>query len=143
MANTALVGDNHGMFHQVEPVGPFDGGTRRITARAKLAPAKDGSGDWVVMDLGNEVYRAPLGEYRVSVLWKADIYPSEEERRRLEHDTLTLSDVARIFNEDLAQRGVELRLDADHLDDPAIAGGLAAVYPEAVPSGAGVSMFDV
>ncbi len=24
MANTALIGDNHGMFHQVGPVGPFD-----------------------------------------------------------------------------------------------------------------------
>ena len=143
MANTALVGDNHGMFHQVEPVGPFDAGTRRVTARAELAPAADGSGDWVVMDRGSEVYRAPLGEYRASVLWKADIYPTEEERRRLEHDTLSLADVARIFNEDLAKRGVELRLDADHLDDPAIAGGLAAVYPEAVPVGAGVSMFDV
>ena len=26
MANTALIGDNHGMFHQVAPIGPFDGG---------------------------------------------------------------------------------------------------------------------
>lgn len=41
MANTALVGDNHGMFHQVGPVGPFDQGTRLVTPRALLAPADD------------------------------------------------------------------------------------------------------
>jgi len=40
-ANTALVGDNHGMFHQVGPVGPFDRGTLRVTPRAELAPAAE------------------------------------------------------------------------------------------------------
>jgi hypothetical protein len=39
MANTALVGDNHRMFHQVEPVGPFDAGTRLVSASAELALA--------------------------------------------------------------------------------------------------------
>ncbi len=52
MANTALIGDNHGMFHQVGPVGPFDEGTRRITPSATLAPIGDGSGDWAVSDHG-------------------------------------------------------------------------------------------
>ena len=45
MANTALLGDNHRMFHQVEPVGPFDGVDRLVTPRAEVAPAADGSGD--------------------------------------------------------------------------------------------------
>ncbi len=49
MANTALVGDNHGMFHQVGPVGPFDKGTRLVTARAELAPASNRSGDWAIL----------------------------------------------------------------------------------------------
>ncbi|HVH06780.1 MAG TPA: hypothetical protein VNE71_12355 [Myxococcota bacterium] len=38
MANTALVGDNHGMFHQVGAVGPF-GSDLRVSPRAELAPA--------------------------------------------------------------------------------------------------------
>jgi hypothetical protein len=70
MANTALVGDNHGMFHQVGPVGPFDEGTRLVSPRAELAPLDDGSGDWGVSDRGAVRYRAPLARYRVSVLWK-------------------------------------------------------------------------
>ncbi|MGI9591447.1 MAG: hypothetical protein ACR2P8_08765, partial [Myxococcota bacterium] len=67
MANTALVGDNHGMFHQVGPVGPFDRGTRLVSQRAELAPAGDGSGDWAVRERGEVAYRAPLERYRVSV----------------------------------------------------------------------------
>jgi hypothetical protein len=69
---TEMVGDNHGMFHQVAPIGPFDGGTRLITPSAELAPATDGTGDWVVTDHGELQFRAPLETFRVSVLWKAD-----------------------------------------------------------------------
>lgn len=143
MANTALVGDNHGMFHQVEPVGPFGAGTHLVSAAAQLAPANDGSGDWVVNDRGVESYRAPFRGFRASVLWKADIYSSEEERRRVEQDTLSLEDVVRIFDEDLAERGADFRCDLDCLADPALARALSAVYPEAVPVGAGVNMFEV
>jgi len=143
MANTALVGDNHGMFHQVEPVGPFDAGTRRVSPAAELGPASDGTGDWVVMDRGEECYRAPFDAFRASVLWKADIYPSEDERRRVEHDTLSLEEVARIFNRDLTERGADFRFELERIEDPSLIGALAAVYPESVPVGAGVSMFEV
>jgi len=73
MANTALVGDDHRMFHQVERVGPFGGGTRRVTPRAELAPTGGESDAWVVRDRGREIFRAPLCDFRVSVLWKADV----------------------------------------------------------------------
>jgi hypothetical protein len=66
MANTALIGDNHGMFHQVAPVGPLDRGTLLVTPRAELAPARDGSGEWAVTDRGEVRYQAPLERYRVS-----------------------------------------------------------------------------
>jgi hypothetical protein len=143
MANTALVGDNHRMFHQVEPVGPFDGGTRLVSASAELAPANDGSFDWVVSEHGEECYRAPFDRFRASVLWKADVYLSEEERRRVERDVLSLEEVARIFDEDLAERGDEFRFDLERLDDPAFAVALSALYPEPTPVGAGRSIFDV
>ncbi len=142
MANTALVGDNHGMFHQVEPVGPFDDGTLLVTAGAELAPAGDGSGDWVVTDRGEVRYRAPLDSIRVSVLMKADVYPSEAERRRVADDLLSLEEVARIFDEDLAARGVDLRFDLEKLEDPGFAFAVAGVYPESAPVGAGRSVFE-
>lgn len=142
MANTALVGDNHRMFHQVERVGPFDGGTRRVTPRAELAPVPGGSGDWAVTDRGQEVFRAPLDDYRVSVLWKADVYESEASRREVESDRLSLDDVARVFDADLAARGETLRFDLERLEDPSFAERVAAVYPEARPVGAGRSIYD-
>jgi hypothetical protein len=143
MANTAIVGDNHGMFHQVEPVGPFDTGTRLIPASAELAPVGDGSGDWAVMEREKEVFRAPFDRYRASVLWEADVYSSEEDRRRVEDDILSLEEVVRVYNEDLGKRGEDLRVDLERLSDPALAAALAAIYTEPVPVGAGVSMFDV
>jgi hypothetical protein len=142
MANTALVGDNHGMFHQVGPVGPFDEGTRLVTPRAELAPVDGGSGDWAVTDRGEVRYRAPLEQYRVSVLWKADVYRSEEERRRQTADTLSIPEVVRIFDHDLEEKGADVRFDLDHLEDPGLIAAVNAVYPEAVPVGKAPSIFD-
>ena len=142
MANTAMVGDNHGMFHQVEPIGPFDQGTRLVTSRAELAPVGDGSGDWQVMDRGAVQYRAALGDIRVSVLWKAHIYANEEDRRIREGDVLSLEQVAEIFAADFSAKGLDLRLDLDRLMEPAHQGEIAAVYPEARPREAAPSIFD-
>lgn len=142
MANTALLGDNHRMFHQVERVGPFDEGTRLVTPRSELAPATDGSGDWVVVDRGAEVFRAPLDHYRVSVLWKADVYKNEEERLRVADDLLSLEDVAEIFDRDLEARGEKIRFDLERLEDPSLQEALAGVYPEARPVDAGRSIYE-
>ena len=142
MANTALVGDNHGMFHQVEAVGPFDAGTRLVTGRAELAPVEDGSRDWAVTDHGEVRYRAPLEDFRISVLWKAHVYQNEDERQAREADLLSLEDVSRIFAEDLSAKGSDLRLDLASLDDPAQTAAFSAVYPEARPIDAGPSLYD-
>ncbi|MBJ22097.1 MAG: hypothetical protein CL933_22025 [Deltaproteobacteria bacterium] len=141
MANTSIVGDNHGMFHQVEPVGPFDGETQLVSQVAELAPANDGSGDWAVTDHGVESLRAPLDDIRVSVLWKADVFPTEEERLRVEADTLSFEDVARIFNEDLAEQGLDFRFDAKKVDDLEHAAELAEIYPQPIPVGTRKSAF--
>ena len=103
MADTALFGDNHGMFHQVAPIGPFDGGTRLVTPSAILTPADEGdaTGDWVVTDHGEVCFRAPLDAFRVSVLWKADVYATSAERDQRKLDTLSMDDVADVFNDDL------------------------------------------
>ncbi|MBW2244487.1 MAG: hypothetical protein JRH01_21085 [Deltaproteobacteria bacterium] len=142
MANTTIVGDNHGMFHQVEPVGPFDKGKILVSPLAELAPANDGSGDWAVNDRGVEAYRAPLDEIRVSVLWKAHVFPSEAERRSVENDTLSFEDVARIFNDDLTKRGEEFRFDVERIKDSSHTAELAAIYPEPIPVGTRASIFE-
>ena len=142
MANTALVGDNHRMFHQVERVGPFDQGTRRVTPRAELAPLAGDETVWAVHDRGEEVFRAPLADYRVSVLWKADVYESEAQRQDVADDQLSIDDVARIFDEDLAKRGEAVRFDLERLEDPSFAAEVQAVYPEARPIEAGRTIYD-
>jgi hypothetical protein len=141
MADTALIGDNHGMFHQVGPVGPFDAGTRLITPRAELAPVADASGDWSVTDHGEVAYRAPLAAFRVSVLWKADVYVTAAERARVARDTLSMQDVADAFNDDLRDKRSTVRFDVALIDDPGLKAALADVYPEATPVGAMRSVF--
>ena len=141
MANTALLGDNHHMFHQVEQVGPF-GLDKLVTPRAECSPVGDGSGDWRVMDLGEEVFRAPLERFRVSILWKADVYKTQAEYEDLQSDQLSMEEVARVFDADLKERGETLRFDLARLDDPNFQLAMAAVYPESIPVGKGVSIYD-
>jgi hypothetical protein len=130
MANTALFGDNHGMFHQVAPIGPFDAGTPRVTPSAVLEPAGDGTGNWTVIDHGTLELRAPL-----------DVYRSTAERDTRSRNALSMQDVADIVNDDLARRGERQRFDLARIDDLALKAELAAVYPEAVPVGALRSAF--
>jgi len=142
MANTALVGDNHGMFHQVGRVGPFDQGTRLVSGRAELSPADDDSGDWCVRDQGEVCYRAPLEAFRVSVLWKADVYKDEADRRRRTAESLSIPDVIAVFERDLADKGHDIRIDPGKLEDPSLIAAVNAIYPEARPIDAAPSIYD-
>ncbi len=142
MANTALVGDNHGMFHQVGPVGPFDRGTPLVTPRAQLAPVGDGSGDWAIRERGEIAHRAPLEAIRISVLWKADVYANEDARRRETARALSIPEVAAIFDRDFEARGVDLRFDVDRIEDFGFVAAVQAQYPEAVPIDKLPSIFD-
>ncbi len=142
MANSALVGDNHGMFHQVGPVGPFRRETLLVTPRAELEPVADGSRDWVVRDRGAEVHRAPLERFRVSVLWKADVYRDAEEERRQTPRRLSIPDVVDVLNRDFAGRGCDLRLTVETLEEPETIAAVQSVYPEAVPQEKLTSIFD-
>ena len=45
-------------------------------------------------DKGKEALRLPLDQFRVSVLWKADVYADEAERIELAKDTLSVDEVA-------------------------------------------------
>jgi len=144
MANTALLGDNHGMFHQVGAVGPFDKGTRLVTPRAELAPvdAADATGDWAVRDRGEIHYRAPLEAFRVSVLWKADVYRDEAEKQRRAENPLSFEMIGEVFDRDFEQRGIKLRFDLSRLEDLGFAAAVAEHYPEATPFGAAPSYYE-
>ncbi len=93
-------------------------------------------------DRGEVRYQAPLEQYRVSVLWKADVYRDEAERERQMADTLSIPNVARIFDRDLEEKGVDVRFDLDRIDDPSLIAAVNAVYPEATPVGKAQSIFD-
>jgi hypothetical protein len=142
MANSALFGDNHGMFHQVAQIGPFDAGTRRVSPSAVLEPARDSTDDWTVTDHGALELRSPLDAIRVSVLWKADVHRTAAERDTRARNALSMQDVADIFNDDLGRQGAAPRFDPARIDDPGLKTELAGVYPEAVPVGALTSAFD-
>lgn len=143
MANTALMGDNHGMFHQVNAIGPFDIGTPRVSPMAQFAPADSPDGDWVVSDHGEEVYRTPLADVRISVLWKADVYIDADHKNRLASNPLSRDDIAARFNADLAERGIDVRFDPNRIDnDPDHAAAIVEHYPEARPMDALPSVFD-
>jgi hypothetical protein len=125
------------MFHQVGPVGPFDKGTVRVTPSAELAPVGTGTGDWAVIDDGELVCHAPLQSFRVSVLWKADVYKTAAERTERLANRLSMQQVADIFNDDLAKRETPVRFDLARVDDVSLLKAeLASVYPEATPVGA-------
>jgi hypothetical protein len=94
-----------------------------------------------VIDHGEMVHRAPLGTFRVSVLWKADVYKTAAECDKRSADALSLPDVAAIFNDDLVRRDSPVRFDLARLDDLSHKAELATVYPEATPVDAMRSVF--
>jgi hypothetical protein len=57
-------------------------------------------------------------------------------------DTLSIPDVARIFDRDLEAKRAKLRFDLDRIEDPGLIAALGAVYPEALPVGRRPSIFD-
>ena len=140
MKNTALLGDNHGMFHQVGPVGPFDNGTLLVTPSAQLHPTQDET--WVVTDHDEIIYAAPLNEYRVSVLWKANVYSNIEEQQHKQSNPLSIENVIMIFNADLEERRHELRLSKENIEAKNIISEMSKIYPEPKPVNALPSVFE-
>ena len=93
-------------------------------------------------DSRGERFRAPLDQYRASVLWKADVYATEAEYQESKNDVLSLEQVADIFNADLAERGIPLTLTAESIVEQENITALGTHYPEDIPMDAGISIFD-
>jgi hypothetical protein len=107
-----------------------------VTPGAELAPVGAGTDDWAVIDEGELVCQAPLEVFRVSVLWKADVYKTAAERAERVASRLSMQQVADTFNDDLAQRGSPVRFDLARVDDLSLKDEFASAYPEASPVGA-------
>ena len=80
--NTAVVGDNDFMPHEVQRVGPR-GSTppEGMTIRTELAHEE---GRWHVVDDGDVLASYDDDEVRMSLSWKAKVYADEAERARAE-----------------------------------------------------------
>ncbi len=118
--NTALVSDNDYMYHRV----------RSHADPAKYAAMKfghdtllqaEGADDWQVIDRDTTVAKLGRDEVRLSILWKALAFPSEQEAARYFDGSSDLDGyhIADIFRADMAARGAKSDRPADALGDKA------------------------
>lgn len=127
--NTAIVGDNDRMFHRVRPVGAQeDGIVSGLTQEARLVHR--GGDRWGVDDAGGACAEFDFAQLRISLSWKARIFAdSADEQRFLDHgDDLGVETMWRIFEDDLAKRGIDATRPADPIRDPAWIALLSSTY---------------
>jgi hypothetical protein len=77
--NSVLVADNNRMHHRIGQIGDLGAAPRALSAAAKISRHADGG--WTVSDTGNVPVRYDDRDFRISILWKAQIRPAPE------HDT--------------------------------------------------------
>ena len=111
-----------------------------VTPSAQLLPTDDNT--WVVTDHEEKIYEAPLNTYRVSVLWKANVYTNIEEQKHKQANPLSIEDVITIFNADLEDHGHGLRLSKENIEDESTITAMAKIYPEPKPVHALPSVFE-
>jgi len=115
--NTAIVGDNDGMWHRVRPTGKVEDGMPALTMTSELERR---TGGWAIVDGARTIAEVPRERLRVSLSWKALVFKSAAEARlAAEHaDDIDLPEVLRRFRDDLAERGVAMPEPADPERDP-------------------------
>jgi hypothetical protein len=105
--NTAVVGDNDFMPHEVQRVGPRGSQPPAgMTIRTELIHA---DGAWQVVDDGSVLATYGDEEVRLSLSWKAKVYADEAERARAE---------AGADGVDVAGALARLEADLAESDDP-------------------------
>jgi hypothetical protein len=110
--NVAVVADNDHMYHRVGSIGePRDylpDGMLPPSALLEAGPQDS----WVVTgDPTSALHAYPAGKVRVSILWKALVFPTEGEASEWEDhsDDLTAEQVVQVFRSDLQLRGSSVR----------------------------------
>jgi len=115
--NTAVVGDNDLMPHEVQRVGPR--GSRPpagMTIRSELVARPDGR--WDIVDGDDVLATYEDDQVRLSLSWKAKVYADEGERERAEtgQDGVTLDEALDRLEADLAASGSPEPLAGRSLD---------------------------
>jgi hypothetical protein len=89
----------------------------------------------VVLDDGQEAVSYPHDVVRITVSWKAEVYPDDAAAAQVdEHsDDLTLEGVVDTFLADLDRRGCGVSPPTDPLSDEAWVSTLADAYRESAP----------
>ncbi|MEM7288699.1 MAG: hypothetical protein AAF480_20320 [Actinomycetota bacterium] len=124
MWNTAVVGDNDFMFHKVERVGRDDqAAVQGLTIDSTLRHDGDA---WRVTESGSSLASYADEDVRISLSWKARVYPSAREKAVAEAGDDALSDAAILerFAEALGEP-----LAAADLTSPALRDQLQARFP--------------
>ena len=131
--NTALVGDNDHMFHRVEGVGSPEAPAMMLSATSQLDHV--GQRRFDLVDRGEVLTTFDVTELRISLSWKALVFPTEADHDRYvsRRDHLDLDRVLDILGSDLRQRGHPIAHDGG-LDDPILMEAVADAYPRRVPS---------
>ena len=127
--NTAVLADNEYMYHRVGSFGseadwvPPDGVP--YEARLHLEGNR-----WIVRDDSGELSSYPWSEVRLSVLWKAFCFRTEQEASLFDSGSnlLTPEMVTEIFATDLTKRGVPFVISQD-IDDVEWKQVLETAYP--------------
>lgn len=104
--NSAVVGDNDFMPHEVQRVGP-----RGVEAPAGLTIDSElewdsPSSHWHIVDTGNEVHSFTDDQVRMSLSWKAKVYADAGDRQRAEEgvDGVTIDEILSRFEVQLGSR---------------------------------------
>lgn len=132
--NTAVVGDNDFMPHEVQRVGP-----RGVKAPDGLTMGSELSWDggaWHIVDGGEVLHSYPDDEVRLSLSWKAKVYADADERRRAEEgvDGLSVGQALDRLEADLANSDRPEPLAARSVERSELRAQLAGRYSAYSPT---------
>lgn len=132
--NTAVVGDNDFMPHEVQRVGPR-GSTKPdgMTIRSELAWD---DGRWHIVDDGAVLDSYDDDEVRLSLSWKAKVYADEDERARADAGTdgVDVDEALARLEADLAMSASPEPLAGHTVDSAALRDQLNRRYSAYTPS---------
>ena len=127
--NTALEADNERMFHRVRPVGSRqEGMLTELTLESHLEHR--GEGAWRIVDGGRTLAEMRWPELRISLSWKARVFPNHHALDLYEDhkQDLTIEEVFTRFADDLTKKGITVPECEDPVHDEALMEILAQAY---------------
>ena len=100
--NSALVADNNRMYHRIGWIGDPAAAPPALSAAAQISHLGDDG--WIVTDADQPPVRYEDRDIRVSVLWKAQVRPGQQDGTAA---PLTPELITQIISADLTWRGVQ------------------------------------